>query len=86
MVSQSYPKRWVSCRSTGKSTIAAVKLALENLLGVLFGLLRGVGVLEVGLVTAGDLSFRHVDCGKVAWKLVKIVVVAVVRSAGVAAC
>lgn len=46
----------------GDSTIAAIKLALEDLLGVLLGLIRGVGVLEVGLVTAGDLSFRHIGC------------------------
>lgn len=44
--------------------VAAVELVLENGLGVLLGLLGGVGVLEVGLVTAGDLSFgRHVDGG-----------------------
>jgi len=45
-------------------TITAVEVVLENLLGVLLGLLGGVGVLQVGLVAAGDLSLgRHVeDC------------------------
>ena len=42
-------------------TVAAVELVLEHLLRVLLGLLGGVGVVDVGLVAAGDLSFgRHV--------------------------
>ncbi len=41
-------------------TIASVELILENLLGAVLGLLRSVGVVDVGLVAAGDLSFgRH---------------------------
>lgn len=48
----------------GKHTITAVELVVENLLGVLLGLLRGVGVVDVGLVAAGDLSFgRHGEGG-----------------------
>lgn len=45
----------------GNRTVAAVKLLLEDLLGVLLGLLGGVGVGDVGLVAAGDLSFGHGD-------------------------
>lgn len=50
---------------SGFGDVTAVELVLEDRLGVLLGLLGGVGVLEVGLVTAGDLSFgRHVGwCG-----------------------
>lgn len=44
-----------------KRTIAAIKLLLEDLLRVLLGLLRGVGVLEVGLVASGNLSVSHID-------------------------
>lgn len=43
-------------------TITAVELVLEDLAGVLLGLLRGVGVVEVGLVAAGNLGIsRHVE-------------------------
>lgn len=43
-------------------TITAVELILEDLARVLLGLLGGVGILEVGLVAAGDLSIsRHVE-------------------------
>jgi hypothetical protein len=37
-------------------TITAVELVFEDPLGVLLGLLRRVGVADVGLVAAGDLS------------------------------
>lgn len=40
-------------------TVAAVELLVEHLLGMLLGLLGGVGVVEVSLVAAGDLSLRH---------------------------
>lgn len=36
-----------------------VVFVLEDILGVVFGLSRGVWVVEVGLVTADDLSFRR---------------------------
>jgi len=43
-------------------TVAAVELVVEDLLGVLLGLLGGVGVVEVGLVATGDLTIsRHGD-------------------------
>jgi hypothetical protein len=43
-------------------TVSTVELVLENGLGVLLGLLGGVGVVDVGLVAAGDLSVsRHDD-------------------------
>lgn len=45
----------------GNRTVAAVKLLLEDLLGVFLGLLGGVGVGDVGLVAAGDLGFGHGD-------------------------
>lgn len=46
---------------SGLRDVAAVELVLEDLLGVLLGLLGGVGVVDVGLVAASDLSFgRHV--------------------------
>lgn len=40
-------------------TITTVELVVENLTGVLLGLFRGVGVVEVSLVAACDLSLRH---------------------------
>lgn len=41
--------------------VTTVELVLEHGLGVLLALLGGVGVVDVGLVAAGDLSFgRHV--------------------------
>lgn len=41
--------------------IAAVEFVLEDGLRVLLALLGGVGVVDVGLVAAGDLSFgRHI--------------------------
>ena len=45
-------------------TISAIKLFIEDPLGVLLGLLRGVGIVEVGLVTASNLSFSG-HCGGV---------------------
>ena len=41
-------------------TVTAVELVLEDLPGMLCGLVRGVWVVEVGLVPTGDLRFtRH---------------------------
>lgn len=42
--------------SSHKRTVVFV---LEDILGVVLGLSRGVWVVEVGLVTADDLSFRR---------------------------
>ena len=45
-------------------TISVVELLVEDLLGVLLGLLRGVGVVDSSLVAAGDLSIGHFEvCG-----------------------
>lgn len=45
-------------------TITAVELFLEDLLGVLLGLLGSVGVVDGSLVAAGDLSIGHFEgCG-----------------------
>jgi hypothetical protein len=46
---------------TSLGDVTTVKLLLEDLLGMLLGLLRGVGVVDVGLVTSSDLSLRHDD-------------------------
>lgn len=40
-----------------------VEVLFENLLGVFLGLSGGVGVVQVGLVTADDLSLRSHVCG-----------------------
>lgn len=45
----------------GWLTVTAVELLLEDLLGVFLGLLGSVGVVQVGLVAAGDLRVtRHI--------------------------
>lgn len=42
-------------------TVTAVELILQNLAGVLLGLLGGVGVVEVSLMATSDLGIsRHV--------------------------
>jgi hypothetical protein len=42
--------------------ISAIKFILENVAGVLLGLLGGVGVVEVSLVATGDVSnVGHVE-------------------------
>lgn len=43
-------------------SVLTVEVLLEDLLGVLLGLSRGVGVVQVGLVAADDLSFRSHVC------------------------
>lgn len=44
----------------GLGNIPTVELLIQDLLGVLLALLGGVGVVDVSLVAAGNLSLRHV--------------------------
>lgn len=50
-------------QQAGWASVLTVEVLLEDLLGVLLGLSRGVGVVQVGLVAADDLSFRSHVCG-----------------------
>lgn len=43
-------------------SLLTAEVLLENRLGVLLGLIGGVGVVQVGLVTADNLSFRSHSC------------------------
>ena len=48
----------------GDLTVTAIELFLEDLLRVFLRLLRGVRVIDVGLVASGDLGIsRHGDGG-----------------------
>lgn len=50
-------------------TVTTVELVVENFLGVILGLLGGVGVVQVGLVAAGDLSIsRHPEGWLIVWR------------------
>jgi hypothetical protein len=45
-----------------RAPLLTIVVLLENLFGVLFGLCGGVGVVQVSLVAADDLSFRSHVC------------------------
>lgn len=48
----------------GRLDVAAIELVVQDFLGVLLGFLRGVGVVEVGLVAADDVAWvGHGDRG-----------------------
>lgn len=44
-------------------TITAVELVLENLAGVLLGLVGRIGAVDSSLVTAGNLIISHIEVG-----------------------